>query len=157
MSDNDVIGAVLDQFRRALRMFRETIIAFPPDEWHRGDIDYLRPAGVAYHVIESIDFYTGNQPPDKFSWGARFGVDWENKHSDRLPSQGQLTTYLDEVEDKLQEWFEKTDLLAAETTYPWTGSLVLARAIYILRNIQHHLSEMSLELTRRGYQSPEWL
>ena len=102
------------------------------------------------------DFYTGNQSPDKFAWGSRFGVDWEDTNSDRLPSQEQPITYLDEVEDKLKEWFKKTDLLAVETVFPWTGSIILGRAIYNLRNIQHHLSEMSLELTRRGYQSPEW-
>ena len=156
MNDNDIAGVVLDQYQRALTMFRGAVMAFPADEWRKGDIDYLRPAGVAYHVVESIDFYTGNQPADEFPWGGRFGVDWENTNSDRLPGQEQLITYLDEVEDKLQEWFRKTDLLAAETVFPWTGTLVLGRVIYNLRNIQHHLSEMSLELTRRGYQSPDW-
>ena len=156
MSDNDIAGVVFDQYQRALKMFREAIMEFPADEWRKGDIDYLRPAGVAYHVVESIDFYTGNESADKFTWGGRFDVDWEDTHSDLLPDQEQLITYLDEVEDKLQEWFRKTDLLAVETVFPWTGSLILGRAIYNLRNIQHHLSEMSLELTRRGYQSPEW-
>ena len=156
MSDNDIAGVVFDQYQRALTMFREAIMAFPADEWRKGDIDYLRPAGVAYHVVEVIDFYTGNESADKFPWGGRFGVDWEDTHSDRLPNQEQLITYLDEVEVKLQEWFRKTDLLAVEAVFPWTGSLILGRAIYNLRNIQHHLSEMSLELTRRGYQSPEW-
>lgn len=157
MSNNDIAGVVFNQYQRALKMFREAVMAFPSDEWRKGDIDYSRPAGVAYHVVESIDCYTGNQPVDKFPFGGRFGVDWEDSRSDRLPSQQQLITYLDEVEGRLQEWFRNTDLLAAETMFPWTGSLVLGRAIYCLRNIQHHLSEMSLELTRRGYPSPEWL
>lgn len=156
MSDDDIAEVVFNQYQRALKMFREAVTAFPVDEWRKGEIDYLRPAGVAYHVVECIDFYTGNQPPDKFAWGGHFDVDWEDINSDRLPSQEQLITYLDEVEDKLQEWFSKTDLLAVETLFPWTGTIILGRAIYNLRNIQHHLSEMSLELTRRGYQSPEW-
>lgn len=156
MDNNDVAGVVFNHFRCALKMFREAIITFPADEWWKGDIDYLRPAGVAYYVIESIDFYIGNEPADKFSWGGRFNVDWEDTDSNRLPDQEQLISYLDEVEDKLQEWFGNTDLLAAETVFPWAGSIILGRAIYILRNIHHHLSEMSLELTRRGYKSPEW-
>lgn len=131
-------------------------MAFPADEWRKGEIDYLRPAGVAYHVVECMDFYTGNQPPDKFPWGGHFGVDWEDTNSERLPNQEQVLTYLDEVEEKLKEWFRKTDLLAAESTFPWTGITGLARAIYNLRNIQHHVSEMSLELTRRSFQSPDW-
>ena len=48
------------------------------------------------------------------------------------------------------------DLMVPEAVFPWTGPVVLSRAIYILRNTQHHLSEMSLELTRRGYRSPDW-
>lgn len=156
MSDNDIAGVVFNQYERALMMFRQAVKAFPADEWRKGDIDYLRPAGVAYHVVECTDLYTGDQPADKFAWGGRFDVDWEDTDSNRLPNQGQLITYLDEIEDKLEEWFKKTDLLAVETVFPWTGSLILGRAIYNLRNIQHHLSEMSLELTRRGYQSPEW-
>ena len=47
MSDNAVTGAVLDHYQRALTMLREAIMAFPSDEWRKGDIDYLRPAGVA--------------------------------------------------------------------------------------------------------------
>ena len=156
MSDNNVTEAIQDHYQRALRMFRETIMAFPEDEWRKGDIDYSRPAGVAYHVVEGMDFYTGELTPDKFPWGGRFDVDWEETNSERLPSQDQVITYLNEVEEKLEEWFRKTDLLAKETKFPWTGDTGLGRAIYNLRNIQHHVSEMSLELTRRGYKSPEW-
>ncbi len=156
MNDNNVTGAVLEHYRRALEVFREAITAFPEDEWRKGDIDYLRPAGVAYHIVECTDFYTGDQSVYEFAWGGRFGVDWENTDSDRLPNQEQVLEYLDEIEEKLNEWFRKTDLLAAETMFPWTGPTGLARAIYNLRNIQHHVSEMCLELTRRGYQSPEW-
>ena len=61
-----------------------------------------------------------------------------------------------EIESKLERWITETDLSSEENVYPWTGSIKLSRAIYILRNTQHHLSEMSLELTRRGYKSPEW-
>lgn len=156
MSEKEIKDVVFNQYQRALKMFREAVLAFPVDEWRKGEIDYLRPAGVAYHVVECLDFYTGNEPPDKFNWGGRFGVDWEDTDSDLLPSQDQLISYLDEMEDKLKEWSAKTEILATETLFPWTGSLILGRTIYTLRNIQHHVSEMSLELTRRGYRSPEW-
>ncbi len=156
MNESDIAGVVYNQYQRALKMFMEAVMAFPADEWRKGDIDYLRPAGVAYHIVEAIDAYTGNQPVDKFQWGGRFNVDWEDSDSERLPSQEQLIAYLDEIEDRLQEWFGNIDLLATETMFPWTGALILGRAIYCLRNIQHHVSELSLELTRRGYKSPEW-
>ncbi len=157
MSDNDISSVVHDQCRRALTMFRSAVMVFPADEWKKGEINYLRPAGVAYHVVETLDFYFSDQPPDRFGWGSRFGVDWENKDSERLPEQGEIISYLDEMEDKFQQWLKKADLMAAETVYPWTGSLMLGRVVYVARHIQHHVSELSLELTRRGLQSPEWM
>jgi len=156
MGDDAIANSVLDQFNRALKMFRESILAFPEGEWRKGDIDYLRPAGVAYHVAETIDFYTSSKTVEQFPWGSRFGVDWEDGQSERLPIQSELVGYLDEVEGKLTNWIESVDLSSEEAVYPWTGPIVLSRAIYVLRNTQHHLSEMALELTRRGYAAPEW-
>lgn len=156
MSQDEVARTVADQFRRTLGMFREAVLAFPADEWRSGELDYLRPAGIAYHLLETIDFYTGDQPADQFAWGGRFGVGWESRQPERLPDQQQVITYLDEMETKLAGWFAATDLTAAEERFPWTGPSVLGRAIYLLRNTQHHLAEMSLELTRRGCDSPDW-
>ncbi len=156
MGQSEVTQSVSDHFRRVLGMFREALDLFPADEWRRGDIDYVRPAGLAYHVLESIDFYTGDQPVDRFHWGGRFGVDWEDRRSERLPSQEQVLAYLEEMSGKLHTWLETTDLLAPEQLFSWTGPTHLARAIYLLRNIQHHVAELCLELTRRGCSSPEW-
>ncbi len=47
MRHNDIAGVVFNQYQRALKVFREPVMTFPPDEWRKGDIDYLRPAGVA--------------------------------------------------------------------------------------------------------------
>ena len=153
---NNISNVVYDQCQRSLKMFRDAVMAFPAEEWKKGEIDYLRPAGVAYHTVETLDFYLGDQPPDKFGWGNRFGVDWETKDLQRLAGQGDIISYLDEMEDKFQKWLNNTDLMAPETMHPWTGSLVLGRVVYVVRHLQHHVSEMSLELTRRGFKSPDW-
>lgn len=156
MSQNEIKKSLSGQFRRSLMMFKEAVLAFPPDEWRKGDLDYLRPAGVAYHVLETIDFYAGDQSADQFPWGGRFAVDWEDHDSARLPSQDQLVVYLGEIEQKLEDWLERTDLLSPERTFSYTGATALARALYGLRHVQHHVAEMSLELTRRGCQPPDW-
>ena len=56
----------------------------------------------------------------------------------------------------LEGWFAGTDLLAANSTYPWAGSNLLGLTIYIARHTQHHAAEMALELTRRGLTPPDW-
>ena len=156
MNDTPVTQAVADQFRRTLAMFRTAVGAFPPEAWREGKPDYARPAGVAYHVVETIDFYITDQPADMFPWGARFAVGWETEESDLLPSQERILAYLDEVEERLWHWLSATDLLEPETIYPWTGPVKLGRAIYVLRNSQHHLAEMNLERVRRGYGQTPW-
>lgn len=145
-----------DQFGRALGMYRTAAEAFPEEEWRRGDTPYQRPAGLALHIVETIEFYVSDQPAAEFLWGRRFGVHWEAIDSEKLPEQPPLLDYLAEVEEKLELWLAKVDLLAPEAAYPWTGGRVIGRAMYVLRHTQHHLSELSLEPTRRGYPAPEW-
>ena len=101
MNKNALAQAISGQFRRALKMFRQAVLAFPAGEWRVGDSHYLRPAGLAYHALETIDFYTSDQPADEFPWGNRFGVDWEDQRSELLPRQEDLIAYLEEVESRL--------------------------------------------------------
>ena len=83
-----ITRSVLDQFERTLRMLREAILAFPPGEWRKGDTDYLRPAGVAYHVIETIDFYTSEQSVDEVEIVSRSQTDLSSMPSGMENSTG---------------------------------------------------------------------
>ncbi len=140
---------------RALAMFREAVKAFPAAEWHKGDTPYQRPAGLALHLIEAVDDYSVLKPGES-GRGRSFEVSWEEKDSSKLPSQGDLLSYLDEVEQKLAAFLAEADLTAAEELFRWTGSTLLSRAAYVLRHTQHHLAEMCLELHRRGQKAPQW-
>lgn len=147
--------ALADQFLRALAMFREAVAAFPADEWRKGDTPYQRPAGLALHVVDSLDGYCALRPGEAGT-SPRFAVTWEEKDSAKLPVQDELLAYLDEVEPKLTRFLTEGDLTSAETLFRWTGSTLLGRAAYNLRHLQHHLAEMCLELHRRGLTAPEW-
>ena len=151
-----VSESIIAQFKRALTMFKEAVLAFPESEWKIGDTNYLRPAGVGYHVVETIEFYVGDQPAGVFKFGARFGVDWEASESEKFPTQKQLLEYLDEVWRSAEAWMSVNDLTQPEKLFSWTGKTLLSRMGYLLRHIQHHTAEMALELTRRGYQAPQW-
>jgi len=152
---NPQAEALADQFMRALAMFRGAVKAFPADEWRKGDTHYQRPAGLAMHLVESMHGYCALKPGEAGS-GDRFDVDWEEKDSSKLPSQEELLSYLDEVEQKLAGFLADADLTRVEELFRWTGSTLLGRAAYTLRHTQHHLAEMCLELHRRGHQAPQW-
>ncbi len=154
--DDSITTSILDHFDRSITMFREAVEVFPAADWKIADTDYQRPAGVAYHVIETIAFYTGDTPADKFNWGARFSCDWEDPDSTKLPAQHEILGYLDDVWAKGKAWIIAQDLAQPEPLFKWSGQHLLGRMLYLLRHIQHHTAEMSLELKRRGYQCPEW-
>jgi hypothetical protein len=148
--------AILNQYQRTLLMFREAIKAFPEDEWRVVKNSYPHPAAIIYHTLEAIDYYTSGKNSDEFSWGHRFEVVWETKDYDRLPSQQQIFTYLDEIETRITNWLKQMDLSAPEKTYSWTGGTKLENAIYLLRHTHQHTAELTLELHKRGYQAPNW-
>ena len=156
MDTNAIKLAIANQYQGTLLMFRDAVKAFPSEEWRVVENFYPRPAAIAYHSLEAIDFYTSGKSSDEFQWGHRFGVEWETEDFERLPSQQQLLTYLDEIEIRISNWFKQMDISAPEETYTWTGDTKLENAIYLLRHTLQHTAELSLELHHRGYQAPDW-
>ncbi|MDF1514061.1 MAG: hypothetical protein P1S60_09650 [Anaerolineae bacterium] len=153
---NSINTAIVDHFCRAILMFRNAVVCFSAEDWKTGELDYLRPAGVAYHAVETIAFYTSGLSADKFSWGSRFNADWEDPDAAKLPTQDQVLTYMDQVWHAVEPWILASDLIQPETVYHWTGSILLSRLLYVIRHIQHHTAEMNLELKKRGYPLIDW-
>jgi tetratricopeptide (TPR) repeat protein len=149
------VEAIADQFLRALGMFRAAVNTFPMDSWNEGETHYQRPAGLALHITQSINFYSAQKPGER-SEEPLTQVNWQNPDSDKLPSQPELLRFLDNVEVKLANFILKADFDANETLFPWTGSTVLSRVFYSLRHMQHHLADMAMELQRRGLRPPDW-
>ncbi len=136
-------------------MLRAAIETYPEDAWLEGETLYQRPAGLALHIAQTIDFYSaikrGETSEDQLSQ-----VNWEDRDPKRLPSQKDLLRYLDVVEERLANFIANTDLQADETLFPWTGFTILSRALYALRHTQHHLADMAMELQRRQLRPPSW-
>ncbi len=136
-------------------MLRSAIDTFSQDSWIEGETLYQRPAGLALHIVQTIDFYSaikrGESSEDQLSQ-----VNWEDRDASKLPSQKDLLRYLDVVEERLAKFIAETDLQAEETLFPWTGFTTLSRALYLLRHTQHHLADMAMELQRRKLRPPSW-
>ncbi len=156
MEEKLISSEVRDQMLRTLDKFKAVVLKFPEKEWRKGETPYQRPAGLAAHLLSTIDFYTSGLTADQFPWGKRLGCDWEDPRDDVLPSQELVLTYLQEMEGRVRKWTERTELSAAEDLHPYTGKTVLARAVYLIRHTESHLGELNLELRRRGFMGPEW-
>ncbi|MFA9406701.1 MAG: DinB family protein [Anaerolineales bacterium] len=147
--------AVADQFLRTLSMLRIAVSTFPESEWRVGESLYQRPASLALHIVQSIDFYSALKPGDS-SEDPLTQINWEERNSSKLPSQEELLGFLDKVEERLANFIAKSDFQAEEKLFLWTGFTVLSRAMYNLRHTQHHLADMAMELQRRGLTPPDW-
>jgi len=152
---NPQAEAVADQFMRMLSMFRIAVSAFSEEAWREGDSLYQRPAGLALHIAQSIDFYSALKPGDR-SEDPLTQIAWEERDAAKLPSQKELLGYLDKVEVRLASFIAMSDFQADEKLFPWTGITVLSRVQYNLRHAQHHLADMAMELQRRGFRPPDW-
>jgi len=154
MGDREAKEAVREQFRRSLAMVRNAVESFPTAHWRQTGT--FRPAGAALHIAETIEFYISGRSVQSFPWGRRFGVDWEGAPAASLPDKASVEVYLSDVEQQFDRWLENTNVYSPEQTYPWTGSTILERCLYVLRNTQHHLGELSLALKELGKEPPDW-
>ena len=149
---------MVDAFRRNWDMYQELIREVPEEHWRTGDIEYLTPARIVYHVLDGADFYS-NPTPKGFVGGHRFGIDWETATPEQLPTKEQTRAYLKEMMTKVDDWLRgmsDSDLLSPQKEFRWTGTTILAGAIYLLVHCRQHIGEINAELRRRGLARVKW-
>lgn len=150
--------ALLEAFKLIWEMYDDALENIPGEHWSTGEIDYLIPARQVYHAVETADFYSRDSPED-FPWGQRFDGRCFDFPPEELPTRERAQEYHDEVRVKVTDWIRGLDalgILARERSFPWTGSVVLGRVLYLLGHYRQHLGELNAELRRRGLPRVEW-
>jgi len=150
--------SLLEAFRLTWDMYEDAIKNIPEDHWRIGDIDYLIPSRIVYHVLETADFYSSSKP-EGFPWGHRFNVNCWDASPEQLPTKDQARKYHEEMRDKVGDWLrgmEDSDLLSSETAFHWTGGSVLGRVLYLLSHYRQHMGEINAELRRHGLPRIKW-
>ena len=150
--------AIIENLSLTWEMYSEAINGIPNEHWKAGEIDYLIPSRLMLHAIETMDFYMSNSPND-FRHGYRFKIDRKTASPHQLPDTSQLLTYLYEVKEKTESWLNSQEdeyFLSPESEFPWTGSTVLGRVLYLLEHSRQHFGELNAELRRRGLPRIKW-
>jgi len=145
---HQIAASLIDQFDRVWQTLRSALSRLDEEQFHAGDIDFLTPRNLAYHTIETADFYSSEGPPDTFAWG----------HF-KAESKQDMLRYADEVQAKVRRWCQgqaDDQWLTEQSQWKWTGRTVLDRALYNLRHTQHHTAQINAELRRRGLPRGEW-
>ena len=148
MAASNIATALIAQFHCVWNTFRDALSHLDDEQFLAGDIEWLTPRNLAYHVVETADFYSSDCEPEGFSWGHYAA---ENK--------AQMLAYAEQVEAKVKQWLlahSDDQFFQSQSICKWTGTTVLDRAIYALRHTQHHTAQINVELRRRGLPRGEW-
>jgi hypothetical protein len=147
--------ALAAQFDRNWEMWRATIARFSDDEWRTAPRDRMLPVRWAYHAIQTVDFYMGENP-ESFDWETR--ADWGGDLC-QLPNQKELLAYIDAMQAKIHQRLDSAndEEMLRPTAFPWTGHSLLQQMLYLLRHTQYHLGELAMLLRLRGDNEAEWL
>jgi hypothetical protein len=155
MDEITIAAELKEQFSRAWKMIEETITGFSETDWISCGTDYLVPARIAYHLIETVEFYIGNKPRD-FGWGQRFGGGWQRIEKEHLPKQEDMLSYMEETASALSEWLSHCDFGEANRLFKHTGSTLLGHALYVLRHTLDHHGQMNCILYQSGNKTVNW-
>ena len=72
-----LVESLLESLSLTWDMYEDAIQEIPDELWRTGEIDYLTPARLTYHVLEAADYYTRTDSKG-YPWGHRFGADWQS-------------------------------------------------------------------------------
>jgi len=153
-----LVDSLLEAYKLIWDMYDSAIQDVPEEHWRTGEIDYLIPARLVYHAVQTGDFYT-EETPDDFPWGHRFGGGCFEVPPEGLPTKEQAQAYHDEVREKVTEWIKRTGdpgLMSKEEAFPWTGGVILGRALYLLGHYRQHFGELNAELRWRDLPRINW-
>jgi len=149
------IGEVLArQYDRVWEMLRDAISQLSDEQWRTSDCEWLAPIRLAYHLVETAEFYRFDDPQE-----ATEPLNWDEGPTEALPSQAELLAYLDRVQSMVREWLTaggEGEWLRPDDKYEWTGGTRLDRAVYSLRHSQHHVGQINAELRRKGLRRGKW-
>jgi len=150
--------SIIENISLTWKMSEDVFKKIPDSQWRTGENDYLIPARLMLHTIETMDFYSSISP-DNYEHHYRFRIDTDRVSPELLPNKQQLETYLREVQQKTESWLKDLsdeDFLSPEYEFPWTGSTVLGRVLYLLEHSRQHFGELNAELRIRGLPRIKW-
>jgi uncharacterized damage-inducible protein DinB len=154
MLETTIGEVVARQFDRVWDTLRDALSKLSDEEYRTSDCEWLAPIRLAYHVVETAEFYTlknveDGSPP----------LDWDNGPAEKLPAKEELLAYLERVQPIVRTWLttcSNEEFLSAEPDFNDSGGTRLDRMIYSLRHAQHHVGQINAELRRRGLPRGKW-
>ena len=158
----NIFGSYLmEQFERKWNMLKEAIENCTEPNWHRGKDEWTY-SWIIYHIIETADFYSRNNPEDMV-WGRRVDIKWEENSEEEIKrkktsiSKEFLLEYVEEIEQRLSNLFSSNndEELLKKDDFSWFDS-IYEKLLYLLRHNSYHLGELAKDLRDFGCERIKW-
>lgn len=158
--EKNFIDELHHQFESSCKMVRDAINNVPDDRWHDGTEGWFY-SNTAYHIVETMDFYS-RESPNGMKWGGRAGYVWRESidiESEILPkiTKEIVSNYLLEMEDNLKSLFASIDIkdLSEKDGFDWFESK-FEKLVYLLRHNMHHIGELCKTLREWDCKRVKW-
>ncbi len=139
-------------FDDAIWMFADGIRKIDDPHWKQGPDDYLIPARIAYHLLKSFEWLINVLPREEFLAFRKYKLDWLGP-VEPMPGREEMLGDLDLLRQQVKIWLEEAGHL--DPAGPEAGEKV-AKALYFLRHVQHHIGEYSIIAHLLHCETPEW-
>ena len=154
----DAVNDLIDQYKRAFKMFYEELAHFDDDQWIKGVDSFQVPVKMAMHITDTLDYYFSGKSPSEYTWGHRFGGGWWEMKAEQLPDKATIVEYAQEIEERVVaelSALEDTDL---SKPFGVDGSAAtwLGHYVYAIRHTMHHQGELSTLSVYHGNEGGAW-
>lgn len=153
------VDDLVKQFQHALKIFHEEVGRFSPAQWVTGFEFFQVPARQAYHLLECLEFYFIDPPPENHPWGAPFGGGWWELEREQLPDQETILAYAREIEARIMQALsalDDGDLIQPLTIPRCLGNTLLGHYTYALRHTAHHQGQLAALASYHGHEGGSW-
>jgi len=150
-----ILEPIVREYQAAFRALRESVMAFPYEEWISGERKANQPVRQACHLLFGVESYLGGH---KARMGGRFGIRVESFKSTLDPAQcpppKAILPWIDEAEGIANAFIAKA--VDASLTGTAKRHPPLNRVLYVLRHTIVHLAILRRELFERGIDRPRY-
>jgi hypothetical protein len=160
MSESRIVEHLIEEYDRSWKMLLQVIEKAPDEKWtaHVESIEmpWSETKGMnvwyfsdrVFHVIQTVEFYTSDNPED-MKWGGRIGgIDWKTESPDVTASRitkEDMLDYLSETKSNLEEKlnsFSEEDLFGTDGFKSYLACR-FAKFVYTLRHSMWHIGELA--------------
>lgn len=133
----------IHQYGHTWRVFDRLVKDFDPEGWLHTGRGAIKPARLAFHILQSTRYYIQDSSALTFASGKSFESNWATVAEEELPSQNDILECSQALQLKTEQWLSAMDLGAENTAFQWAGKTKLGVAIFLLRHSLFHIGELS--------------